>query len=142
MPYVRQPETSRVLVQGSVAITRRLRRHDERQLVGRDRVRERDVRRRRAEWTVELRVADGSTRIMHPKHIVTRSDTPERAGDPRLPPRDFAGQVIHSSKFRTGAGYRGKRVMVIGTATSGHDISLIWPTTMPPSSWASAVRRA
>jgi len=78
------------------------------------------------EWTVELRQADGSTRTMHPKHIVTALGyTGTEPSVPELPGiADFSGQVMHSSKFRTGADYRGQRVMVIGSATSGHDISL------------------
>jgi cation diffusion facilitator CzcD-associated flavoprotein CzcO len=78
------------------------------------------------EWTVELRLADGSTRMMHPKHIVTALGyTGTEPSVPDLPGiADFGGDVLHSSKFNTGADYRGQRVMVIGSATSGHDISL------------------
>jgi cation diffusion facilitator CzcD-associated flavoprotein CzcO len=77
-------------------------------------------------WTVELRLADGSTRIMHPKHIVTALGyTGTEPSVPDLPGlADFGGKVLHSSKFRTGVDYRGQRVMVIGSATSAHDISL------------------
>jgi putative flavoprotein involved in K+ transport len=78
------------------------------------------------EWTVELRLADGSTRMMHPKHIVTALGyTGTEPSVPDLPGiADFGGDVLHSSKFNAGADYRGQRVMVIGSATSGHDISL------------------
>jgi cation diffusion facilitator CzcD-associated flavoprotein CzcO len=78
------------------------------------------------QWTVKLRVSDGSMRTMHPKQIVTALGyTGTEPSIPDLPGiADFGGQVIHSSKFSTGADYRGQRVMVIGSATSGHDISL------------------
>jgi cation diffusion facilitator CzcD-associated flavoprotein CzcO len=78
------------------------------------------------EWTVELRRSDGSTRITHPKHIVTALGyTGTEPSIPDLPGiADFGGEVMHSSNFRSGANYRGQVVMVIGTATSGHDISL------------------
>jgi cation diffusion facilitator CzcD-associated flavoprotein CzcO len=78
------------------------------------------------EWTVELRRSNGSTRITYPKHIVTALGyTGTEPSIPDLPGiADFGGEVMHSSNFRSGADYRGQRVMVIGTATSGHDISL------------------
>jgi cation diffusion facilitator CzcD-associated flavoprotein CzcO len=77
-------------------------------------------------WTVELRLADGRTRTMRPRHIVTALGyTGTEPSIPDLPGiADFGGDVLHSSKFNTGADYRGQRVMVIGSATSGHDISL------------------
>jgi cation diffusion facilitator CzcD-associated flavoprotein CzcO len=78
------------------------------------------------EWTVELSLADGMTRTMHPRHIVTALGyTGTEPSIPDLPGiADFGGDVLHSSKFHTGTDYRGQRVMVLGSATSGHDISL------------------
>ena len=34
----------------------------------------------------------------------------------------FKGEVIHSSKFRVGSDYVGKKVVVVGACTSSHDI--------------------
>jgi cation diffusion facilitator CzcD-associated flavoprotein CzcO len=77
-------------------------------------------------WTVELRLADGSTRVMRPKHLVAALGY--TGTEPRIPSlpglADFGGEVTHSSRFAAGEAYRGKTVMVIGTATSGHDIAL------------------
>ena len=77
-------------------------------------------------WTVELRLPDGSSRVMHPKHLVAALGyTGTEPLIPNLPGlTDFSGEVLHSSKFATGANYSGRNVMVIGTATSGHDIAL------------------
>jgi cation diffusion facilitator CzcD-associated flavoprotein CzcO len=77
-------------------------------------------------WTVELRLADGSSRTMRPQHLVTALGY--TGTEPRIPDiaglTDFAGEVLHSSRFGTGADYNSKRTMVLGTATSGHDIAL------------------
>jgi cation diffusion facilitator CzcD-associated flavoprotein CzcO len=43
---------------------------------------------------------------------------------PSLPGLDsFSGPVMHSSAFRGGADYAGKRALVIGAGTSGHDVA-------------------
>lgn len=77
-------------------------------------------------WDVSLRLADGSRRTMHPKHVVLAvggaGATPMVPDLPGL--NEFEGEVLHSSTFRSGATYRGKRVMVVGASTTGHDICL------------------
>lgn len=77
-------------------------------------------------WNVSLRLADGSVRVMHPKHLVLAVGGV--GGQPRIPEfpgmNEFDGPVVHSSAFASGAGYRGQRVLVIGSSTTGHDISL------------------
>jgi len=49
-------------------------------------------------------------------------------GQPKIPHIDgienFKGNVIHSTQFKTAKGYAGKKVLVVGTATSAHDIAL------------------
>ena len=77
-------------------------------------------------WTVELRRSDGSARTLRPKHIVTALGyTGTEPLIPELPGlADFGGEVLHSSKIKTGENYPGRRVMVVGTATSGHDLAL------------------
>jgi indole-3-pyruvate monooxygenase len=37
--------------------------------------------------------------------------------------RDFAGEAIHSSRFRSGAAYSGKNVLVVGCGNSGMEIA-------------------
>jgi putative flavoprotein involved in K+ transport len=77
-------------------------------------------------WEVRLRLADGSERIMRPKHVVVAVGGV--GGRPRIPElpglKDFSGEVLHSSIFRSGAAYAGKRVMVVGASTTAHDICL------------------
>jgi len=77
-------------------------------------------------WTATVRRADGSIRTMHPKHVIMAVGG--IGGKPLVPHiegiENFKGNVIHSSKFKTARGYEGKRVMVVGTATSAHDIAL------------------
>jgi cation diffusion facilitator CzcD-associated flavoprotein CzcO len=75
-------------------------------------------------WSVLLRRADGSTRTMHPRHVVMATGV---SGIPNLPDiptlKDFAGPVMHSSRYQDGAAWQGKRTIVIGTGNSGHDIA-------------------
>jgi cation diffusion facilitator CzcD-associated flavoprotein CzcO len=75
-------------------------------------------------WTVTLRRADGSTRTMHPRHIVLATGV---SGIPNVPEisglNDFAGKVMHSSQYDDGENWKGKRAIVIGTGNSGHDIA-------------------
>jgi lysine/ornithine N-monooxygenase len=35
----------------------------------------------------------------------------------------FEGEVIHSLQYTTAKKYAGKKVVVVGTATSGHDVA-------------------
>jgi putative flavoprotein involved in K+ transport len=75
-------------------------------------------------WSVTLRRTDGSTRTMHPQHVVLAtgvSGIPNLPGLPGL--KDFAGTVLHSSRYDDGENWKGKRAIVIGTGNSGHDIA-------------------
>ncbi|KRQ95898.1 flavin-containing monooxygenase [Bradyrhizobium valentinum] len=75
-------------------------------------------------WTVTLRCADGGTRTMHPRHVVLATGV---SGIPSVPEiaglKDFAGKVMHSSRYDDGENWKGKRAIVIGTGNSGHDIA-------------------
>lgn len=77
-------------------------------------------------WEVPLRLADGSTRVMRPRHVVLAVGGV--GGRPRIPAlaglEDFGGEVLHSSRFRTGVDFTGRRVMVVGSSTTAHDICL------------------
>ncbi|KUM28987.1 FAD-dependent oxidoreductase [Mesorhizobium loti] len=78
-------------------------------------------------WTVVVdRV--GQRLTLKPKHIVFATGA---YGPPRqiaLPGADaFKGELLHSSQYSTGEKFRGKRVAVIGAASSGHDVSVdLW----------------
>lgn len=80
------------------------------------------------EWRV--RVQRGGvkpeTRKLRPKHVVFCTG---QAGEPRIPSfpgqQDFAGLIYHGSQNKGAALFEatGKRVVVVGTGNSGHDIS-------------------
>ena len=75
-------------------------------------------------WRVTLRRADGTQRVMRPRHIVMATGV---SGIPNIPEiatlSNFDGEVMHSSVYRNGHAWSGKSVMVLGTGTSGHDIA-------------------
>lgn len=75
-------------------------------------------------WSVVLRRADGTTRRMHPRHVVMATGV---SGIPSLPDipslRNFGGTVLHSSQYQDSRGWKGKRVIVVGSGNSGHDIA-------------------
>src|SRR5918911_5375509 len=49
-------------------------------------------------------------------------------GEPHIPrwpgQEDFRGEILHSSSYKTGAPYRGKRVLVVGFGNSGGEIAV------------------
>jgi cation diffusion facilitator CzcD-associated flavoprotein CzcO len=75
-------------------------------------------------WSVVLRHADGSTREMHPRHVVMATGV---SGIPNLPDipslKIFTGVVLHSSEYEDGERWNGSSALVIGTGNSGHDIA-------------------
>lgn len=76
-------------------------------------------------WTATLKRADGSERIMRPRHIVFANGVSSYPLIPDIPGLDdFKGEVLHSEGFDSGAPYAGKRAIVIGTGSSGNDIAL------------------
>jgi cation diffusion facilitator CzcD-associated flavoprotein CzcO len=77
-----------------------------------------------ARWTARLRQADGSERVMHPRHIILSNGTNGIAHIPDLPGlKDFAGDMFHSHGFKSGEPWRGKKALVLGTGNSGHDVA-------------------
>ncbi len=75
-------------------------------------------------WTVELRLADGKTRTVHPRHIVMATGV---SGIPNLPDipslGNFTGRVVHSHGYGDATEWNQRSVLVIGTGNSGHDIA-------------------
>ncbi|RWP62815.1 NAD(P)/FAD-dependent oxidoreductase [Mesorhizobium sp.] len=78
-------------------------------------------------WTVEVDRA-GERITLKPKHIVfaTGAYGPPRQID--LPgAAAFQGEILHSSQYFSGEKFRGRRVAVIGAASSGHDVAVdLW----------------
>ena len=75
-------------------------------------------------WDVTLRRADGTMRVMHPRHIVMATGV---SGIPHAPKiaglEAFDGSVMHSSQYSDGDAWKGRNAVVIGTGNSGHDIA-------------------
>lgn len=76
-------------------------------------------------WTARLRQQGGVEREIRVPHIVLAvgavSGVPKT---PSMPGLDrFGGEVIHSSEFRSGTSYQGRRAIVVGTGNSGHDVA-------------------
>ena len=75
-------------------------------------------------WTAVLRNADGTERTLHPRHLIFANGL---VGLPRMPDlpglKEFQGEVMHTSAFASGAAWRGKKALVLGTGTSAHDVA-------------------
>ncbi len=76
-------------------------------------------------WRATLKRADGTERVLRPRHIIFANGVSSYPLVPEIPGLDtFKGDVIHSEGFDSGAPYAGKRAIVIGTGSSGNDIAL------------------
>ncbi|KAA1476329.1 FAD/NAD(P)-binding domain-containing protein [Dentipellis sp. KUC8613] len=76
-------------------------------------------------WSITLRREDGSERKIVVNHLVFALGI---GGGllkmPTVPGADeFQGKIIHSGNFTSGRDYVGKKVVVVGACTSGHDVS-------------------
>ena len=78
-------------------------------------------------WTVEL-MRNGKPVTLRPAQLVfaTGAYGPPKYID--LPGADaFEGEIIHSSQYADGARFKGRKVAVIGAASSAHDVSVdLW----------------
>jgi putative flavoprotein involved in K+ transport len=78
-------------------------------------------------WTVTVDRA-GEKIALKPKHLVFATGA---YGPPKMIPlpgaESFEGEILHSSQYADGRKFRGKKVAVIGAASSGHDVSVdLW----------------
>jgi len=74
-------------------------------------------------WTVELRRADG-VRVVQPRHLVFATGVSSIPHIPKVPSLDsFAGTVMHTHGYTSGAAWKGRRALVLGTGTSAHDVA-------------------
>ncbi|MFZ5784609.1 MAG: flavin-containing monooxygenase [Pseudomonadota bacterium] len=75
-------------------------------------------------WIVRLRRRDGSERTLRPRHIVVATGVSGTPIWPKVPGLDsFEGEVMHSGSYTTGAAWKGRNALVIGTGNSGHDVA-------------------
>jgi putative flavoprotein involved in K+ transport len=81
-----------------------------------------DAKQRR--WNVTLRRSDGSERVMHPRHLIFATGVSSIPSIPKIPDLvEFAGTKAHSGKFTDAAQWEGKKALVLGSGTSGHDVA-------------------
>ncbi|MCW2495300.1 NAD(P)/FAD-dependent oxidoreductase [Jatrophihabitans sp.] len=76
-----------------------------------------------ARWTVLLE-RGGTQRTLRPNHLVFATGKDGIAAMPTVEGVDsYRGTVVHSSAHVGGESLAGKRVIVVGTGSSGHDVS-------------------
>ncbi|KAG8220803.1 FAD/NAD(P)-binding domain-containing protein [Butyriboletus roseoflavus] len=75
-------------------------------------------------WSVQVEREDGRKRVFKVDHVVLALGIGSgRARYPDIPGQDeFKGQILHSSKHKHATDHSGKKVAVIGSCTSAHDI--------------------
>ncbi len=80
------------------------------------------------EWEVRVRRGDGAEVVLRPKQLVLATGMSGKANVPVLPGQDvFRGEQQHSSQHPGPDAYHGKRVVVIGSNNSAHDIcAALW----------------
>jgi len=75
-------------------------------------------------WTAQLRMADGTIRVMRPSHIVMAVGVSGLPSRPKLEgENNFGGQIVHSSERIDDLEVKNKSVLVVGAGTSAHDIA-------------------
>ncbi len=78
----------------------------------------------RKQWSVTLRRPDGTERVMHPRHLIFATGVSSIPATPNLPELDnFAGTKVHSGNFKNAQQWKGRKALVLGTGTSGHDVA-------------------
>ncbi|MEM9198618.1 MAG: NAD(P)/FAD-dependent oxidoreductase [Pseudomonadota bacterium] len=78
-------------------------------------------------WAVTV-IREGEAITLAPRELVFATGAYGPPREINWPGRErFAGQVIHSAAYRDGAGWRGKRCVVVGSASSAHDVAVdLW----------------
>lgn len=75
-------------------------------------------------WNIAVRRADGATRTLHPSHVIMATGV---FGKPRrldLPGAEgFSGTIVNAADYSGSHDVRGKRVLVIGSGSSAHDVA-------------------
>ncbi|KZO98462.1 dimethylaniline monooxygenase [Calocera viscosa TUFC12733] len=76
-------------------------------------------------WSVDIMSHDGELRTIEAGQVVFATGV--NGAIPSVPyitgKEDYKGMAIHSSIYRDASDWKGKRAIVIGTASSGHDIA-------------------
>ncbi|KAJ3967698.1 hypothetical protein EV361DRAFT_929427 [Lentinula raphanica] len=77
-------------------------------------------------WSVTVQFSDGKTHVFKSiKHLIFATGL--KGNQPNIPSYpgmdSFKGQILHSSQHNLASDHLGKKVVVIGACTSGHDIA-------------------
>ncbi|KAL3438136.1 hypothetical protein BDV09DRAFT_160969 [Aspergillus tetrazonus] len=78
------------------------------------------------EWAVTITRGDGSERALRPRHLIWCTG---HSGEPLVPTfpdqEKFKGTIYHATKHQDASQHdvKGKKVTVVGTGNSGHDIA-------------------
>ena len=76
-------------------------------------------------WNAHVRRGDGTERVFRPRHLVFANGVSSYPYIPELPGlQEFQGTILHSEGFDSGAGWEGKRALILGTGSSANDIAL------------------
>lgn len=83
-----------------------------------------------ATWTLEITTTSppkSQTRTLTCRHLAIATGAGAGVSQPTIPSipnsRIFRGTLMHQSRYRNGRPYGGRHGIVIGTATTGHDIA-------------------
>tara|TARA_Y100001960_G_C14739339_1_gene862073 strand:- start:109 stop:1884 length:1776 start_codon:yes stop_codon:yes gene_type:complete len=75
-------------------------------------------------WDVTLRKNNEIKRTLRPRHIIMATGVSGIPHIPNIPSlHKFDGSTVHSSEYKSGEDWKGKRALVIGSGNSGHDIA-------------------
>jgi cation diffusion facilitator CzcD-associated flavoprotein CzcO len=78
----------------------------------------------RKQWLVTLKRADGTIRVMHPRHLIFATGVSSIPWIPDVPGLEaFVSTKVHSGAFKNAAQWKGKKALVLGSGTSGHDVA-------------------
>ncbi|EJD00098.1 FAD/NAD-binding domain-containing protein [Fomitiporia mediterranea MF3/22] len=76
-------------------------------------------------WVVTTESSDGSSRMLRPRHVVIA--TGFGGGEINMPTfsgmEEFEGKIVHAMRFKTAKDHVGKKVVIIGSCTSAHDVA-------------------
>lgn len=75
-------------------------------------------------WTIKVSRGGEAVTLECPNLVLSTGVSGSIPKKPHIPGiENFEGEVLHSNEFTRGDRYAGKRVMVVGTGNSGHDIA-------------------